>query len=416
MSDKASITDLSERSREVFKLLVEAYLDTGDPVGSRTLTRAMSETVSAATVRNVMSDLEYLGLLNSPHTSAGRMPTDLGLRLFVDGFMEVADVSGEERSTIEKSVGETDEDIAATLDRAGAVLSGLTKGASLVLSPNKSDAKVKHLDFVALGPDQVLAVLVLDDGQVENRLFTPPTGLTPSAMRDAANFMNATLHGKSLTAMRNVVDQEVTNRRSELDDATRSMIDAGIAQWAKEPDGTERLIVRGRSNLISSGANEEDIERVRQLFDDLERKESLLNLLDLAETGEGVRIFIGFGKQTLFTIRFISCDFPLYECRSANRRRGWRHRSDAAKLRPGCADRRLYGAVGWQVGVGTGKEYRTMAETDRVKPAEPQQARIVRGRAACESGLRRCRRGRDQRTHRLGCRRLLRIDGRKGRA
>ncbi|MCB1403624.1 MAG: heat-inducible transcription repressor HrcA, partial [Rhodobacteraceae bacterium] len=207
---------MNDRSREVFRRLVETYLETGEPVGSRTLSRALSEGVSAATIRNVMQDLEYLGLLSSPHVSAGRIPTQLGLRMFVDGILEIGDVSGAERAEIERSLSGNDHDISAILDRAGDMLSDLTHGASLVLTP-KSEAPIRHIEFVSLSPDRVLVVLVTADGQVENRLFDAPLGLTPSAMREAANFLNAILEGRTLSEMRTVVTAEIARRRAELD-------------------------------------------------------------------------------------------------------------------------------------------------------------------------------------------------------
>ena len=213
---------MNERSREVFRRLVETYLDTGEPVGSRTLTRALAEGVSPATIRNVMQDLELLGLLDSPHVSAGRIPTQLGLRLFVDGILEVGDVSGAERAEIERGLGGNERDIGAILDRAGDLLSGLTHGASLVLAP-KAEAPIRHIEFVALAPDRALVVLVTADGQVENRLFTPPLGLTPSAMRAAANFLNAILQGRTLGEMRGVVAAEIARRRAELDALSRDL-------------------------------------------------------------------------------------------------------------------------------------------------------------------------------------------------
>ena len=187
-----TIETLNSRSREVFRLLVESYLENGEPVGSRTLTRTMTETVSAATIRNVMQDLEQLGLIDSPHVSAGRIPTHVGLRMFVDGLLEVGDLSSKERRTIDASMHNTSEDITGALDRAGSLLSGLTQSASVVLAP-KTEAPIKHIEFVSLSPDKALVVLVMADGQVENRIFTPPIGMTPSSMREAANFLNAVM-------------------------------------------------------------------------------------------------------------------------------------------------------------------------------------------------------------------------------
>lgn len=295
------IEELNERSREVFRLVVESYLETGDPVGSRTLTRQLRENVSAATIRNVMADLEYLGLVGSPHVSAGRMPTEMGLRMFVDGLLEVADVTATDRSEIESTLSDSSSDITKTLDRAGEVLSGLTKGASVVLSPGKTEAPIKHLEFVSLSPEQVLVVLVLADGQVENRLMRPPRGMTPSSMREAANFLNAILEGHTISQMRDLVTKEIAKRRNEIDKLSQTLIEEGAAQWVGSTGGAERLIVRGRSNLLADGVSNEEVDRIRQLFDDLEQKESLINLLDHAEKGEGVRIFIG-SENKLFSL------------------------------------------------------------------------------------------------------------------
>lgn len=295
------LEDLNERSREVFRLVVESYLDTGEPVGSRTLTRQFSQSISAATIRNVMQDLELLGLVGSPHVSAGRMPTEMGLRMFVDGLMEVADVAAPDRSEIENTLAHSDADITRTLDKAGDMLSVLTKGASVVLSPAAQEAPIKHLEFVSLSPDRVLVVLVLANGQVENRLMTPPPGMTPSAMREAANFLNSLLEGRTISEMRMVVLEEVAKRRHEIDTLSQQLIEAGAAQWIGNPSDGDRLIVRGRSNLLSEGVGEDEVDRIRQLFDDLEQKEGLVQLLDQTERGEGVRIFIG-SENKLFSL------------------------------------------------------------------------------------------------------------------
>jgi heat-inducible transcriptional repressor len=295
-----SLAALSERSREVFRTLVEAYLDTGEPVGSRTLSRSLAEGVSPATVRNVMQDLELLGLLDSPHVSAGRVPTQLGLRLFVDGILELGDVAGSERTEIERTLSGDDQDLGHLLDRAGSLLSGLTQSASLVLAP-KAEAPIRHIEFVALAPDRVLVVLVTADGHVENRIFAPPAGLTPSAMRAAANFLNAVLEGRTLSEMRTTVGEEIAKNRAELDTLAQSLIESGLAVWTADGDGSDRLIVRGRANLLASTADAQQLERIRSLFDDLERKRDLVQLLDLAEGGDGVRVFIG-SENKLFSL------------------------------------------------------------------------------------------------------------------
>jgi len=293
------IQEMNDRTREVFRRVVEGYLESGEPVGSRTLSRTMSERISAATVRNVMQDLEYLGLIGSPHVSAGRVPTELGLRMFIDGILEVGDLDAADRERIDLSLTSNERDLGTLLDRVGAALSGLTMGASLVLAP-KHEAELRHVEFVALSPDRALVVLVFADGHVENRVFTPPAGQTPSSMREAANFINAIAAGATLADLRQRMRQEVGRRRQEIDDLARAMVEAGLAVWENAGEPHERLIVRGRANLLDE-AGGEDLERIRTLFDDLERKRDIAEFLELAEEGEGVRIFIG-SENRLFSL------------------------------------------------------------------------------------------------------------------
>ncbi|MBV7380070.1 heat-inducible transcriptional repressor HrcA [Maritimibacter dapengensis] len=291
---------LNDRSREVFRKLVEAYLETGDPVGSRTLTRGMNEKVSAATIRNVMQDLEYMGLLDSPHVSAGRIPTELGLRMFVDGFLEVGNLTQDDRGKIEETLGSNAADVPGLLNSVGKALSGITSGASLVLTP-KHEAPIKHIEFVNLAPDRALVVLVFADGHVENRVFTPPPGQTPSSMREAANFLNALAEGRTLSELRDVMKREIAARRQQIDTLARDLVESGLALWDTEGSGPDRLIVRGRSNLLTDPADEAELERIKRLFDDLERKQDIAEFLELAEDGEGVRIFIG-SENKLFSL------------------------------------------------------------------------------------------------------------------
>lgn len=295
-----TIADMNDRSREVFRRVVEGYLESGAPVGSRSLTRDFSEQVSAATIRNVMQDLEFLGLLDSPHVSAGRVPTQLGLRMFVDGLLEVGDLDGEDRQKIDRTFGANDQDVATVLDKVGEALSGVTQGASLVLTP-KHEAPIKHIEFVSLSRERALVVLVFADGHVENRIFTPPAGQTPSSMREAANFLNAIAEGHTLSDLGKVIGREIAARRQEIDSLAADLVENGFALWENEGEPTERLIVRGRGNLLSENENEGDLQRIRSLFDDLERKRDIAQFLDLAEEGDGVRIFIG-SENKLFSL------------------------------------------------------------------------------------------------------------------
>ncbi|OIQ33171.1 MAG: heat-inducible transcriptional repressor HrcA [Alphaproteobacteria bacterium MedPE-SWcel] len=294
------LQDMNDRSREVFRLLVESYLETGGPVGSRTLTRSLNEKVSAATVRNVMQDLEYLGLLDSPHVSAGRVPTHMGLRLFVDGLLQMGDPSLQDRARIDGTLGDNSSDVSGMLDRVGAALSGVTQGASLVLTP-KYEAELRHIEFVSLAHDRALVVLVFSDGHVENRLFTPPPGQTPSSMREAANFLNALIEGRTLSDVRKDVQAEILKRRQEIDTLASDMIESGLAAWEEDANDQARLIVRGRANLLSEDGPPDELEKIRTLFDDLERKRDIAEFLELTEEGDGVRIFIG-SENKLFSL------------------------------------------------------------------------------------------------------------------
>lgn len=297
MNQESLLHEMNDRSREVFRRVVESYLETGEPVGSRTLTRALSEKVSAATIRNVMQDLEFMGLLDSPHASAGRLPSQMGLRLFVDGMMEIDAVNSTDRAAIDQTLGNDDPETGVLLDRVSTALSSITRGASLVLMP-KHEAPIRHIEFVSLGPDRALVVLVFADGHVENRIFTPPPGQTPSSMREAGNFLNAMAEGKTLVELRGHLSQQINARRRELDVLAAELVESGIALWGAEATDP-RLIVRGRANLLDREAA--DLDRIRVLFDDLERKRDIVEFLELTERGEGVRIFIG-SENKLFSL------------------------------------------------------------------------------------------------------------------
>ncbi|MAB14217.1 heat-inducible transcriptional repressor HrcA [Parvibaculum sp.] len=300
-----AVKDLNERSREILRHIVEAYLETGDPVGSRFLSRTMPMSLSAASIRNVMSDLETLGLLFSPHTSAGRVPTDMGLRLFVDGLLEVGDLSDEERSSIEAQVAGTDRDVENVLDEATRLLSGLSNAAGFVVAPTHDDA-LKHIEFVPIDAERALVVIVTEGGGVENRVIEMPKGLTPSALSEATNYLNAHLRGRTLEESKGFLAREVEKQRAELNSLTAKVIEAGLATWSggrasNDDPLAKSLIVRGRSHLLEDLHALDDLERIRHLFDALENKRDLIQLLDLAESADGVRIFIG-SENKLFSM------------------------------------------------------------------------------------------------------------------
>ena len=302
-SSASTLARLDRRSREIFRRIVDTYLETGEPLGSRNLSRILPMALSPASIRNVMADLEYLGLIYSPHTSAGRLPTESGLRLFVDAMLEVGDLTAEERRDIETRVvaGGSARPVDEVLSDASRMLSGLSRGAGVVLA-SKIDQRLKQVEFLRLEPTRALVVLVGEDGSVENRLIEIEPGTTPSALVEASNYINAHLRGRSLSEARSELVQRQAEMRAELNQLTAGLVDQGIASWAGSTAGRpETLIVRGQANLLEDVRAAEDLERIRLLFDDIETQRELVHLLGSAEAGDGVRIFIG-SENKLFSL------------------------------------------------------------------------------------------------------------------
>lgn len=298
----AALAQIDERSREIFRQIVESYLATGEPVGSRNISRLIPMTLSPASVRNVMADLEAAGLIYAPHTSAGRLPTERGLRFFVDALLEIGDVSEDERNAIETQVraaaqGQT---VDGVLAEASNLLSGLTRGAGVVTS-SKIDGRLKHIEFVPLDAARALLILVSEDGEVENRLVPLPPGLPSSALVEATNFLNARTRGRTLTELRGDVERTLAARRAELDELTARVVETGLASWSGGDRAERRLIVRGQTQLLHDLRAIEDLERIRLLFDDLEAKQEVVDLLGRAEDAQGLRIFIG-SENKLFSL------------------------------------------------------------------------------------------------------------------
>lgn len=289
------LEDIDARSREIFRRLVETYLATGEPVGSRTLSQDQSIAVSAATIRNTMADLTALGLLHAPHVSAGRLPTEFGLRLFVDSLLQLGDLSEEERRAINESSDVADAD--AFLEQAAARLSGLTQSASLVVA-QKIESPLRHIEFVAAGPGEALVVLVTEDGRVENRVMKTPPGVLPASLLTAGNYLSARLKGRTIGEAQAQIENEIDSSRAELDALTAKLVRQGVAELGG--GAVSSLIVRGQGRLLEE-ASAEDLERVRLLFDDLERKQEVIDVLSAARNAEGVKIFIG-SENRLFSL------------------------------------------------------------------------------------------------------------------
>jgi heat-inducible transcriptional repressor len=283
---------LDARSAAVLREIVEQYVETGEPVGSRTLSRRLPLNLSPATIRNVMADLTETGLLYAPHTSAGRLPTDLGLRLFVDGLLQFGELSDDERGSISAALEASGRSLEDTLTDASSMLSGLAGAAGLVLAP-KTEGALRHIEFVPLGPGRALVVLVAADGHVENRVIETPPGLPPSALQQAGNYLNNRLAGRGLAELRAIVAEEMAANRTELDALSAQVVASGLATWTGEGARSGNLIVRGQGRLLADVTQIERLAAIQMLFERLETQETMLKLLELAETSEGVRIFIG---------------------------------------------------------------------------------------------------------------------------
>ncbi|HYA80047.1 MAG TPA: heat-inducible transcriptional repressor HrcA [Methylocystis sp.] len=295
----SNLAQLGERSREIFRLIVDSYLASGEPVGSRHLSKLLPMALSPASVRNVMQDLEELGLVYAPHISAGRLPTELGLRFFVDSLLQVGHVEQGERAQIEAQVEAASKDrgLAGVLTEATSLLSGLTRAAGVVVV-GKGDARLKQIDFVRLEPERALAILVAEDGGVENRVLPVPRDLPASALIEAANYLNARIRGLTLEEARIKIEASRQAAQAELDALTARLVEAGLASWG---GAGRQLIVRGQAHLLQDLNAQEDLERIRLLFADLETKTEVIDLLERAEEGEGVRIFIG-SENKLFSL------------------------------------------------------------------------------------------------------------------
>jgi heat-inducible transcriptional repressor len=294
VSDAQGVVALNDRSREIFRHIVDAYVETGEPVGSRTIARKLNGLLSPATIRNVMADLEYSGLLYAPHTSAGRLPTEAGLRMFVSGLLQVGGLDAEERKTIDahcQAAGRSPEDMLA---QATGTLAGLAQCASLVLAP-KVEAPLKHIEFVNLKPGRALVVMVNESGVVENRLIEVPADLPASTLVEAGNFLAARLAGKTIAETRTDILEDLESHRAQLDELTAKVVKAGLATWSGNTPGTRdaSLIIKGQSNLLNNVTALEDLSTIRHLFSVLETREQMVRVLDLVGRADGVQIFIG---------------------------------------------------------------------------------------------------------------------------
>lgn len=287
------VQDLNTRSRAILRLVADSYVSHGEAVGSRTLSQSLARMLgmelSPATIRNAMADLEEAGLLYSPHTSAGRLPTEAGLRLFVNNLLEVRPLDTGLQAEMEQLLDMDQQNLPAILERAGQALSSLSQCAGLVAAPKK-DKPFKQVEFVSLSAHQVLVVWVAQDGSVENRLVTIDQRLNASDLQRAGDYLNRHLHGKTIEQARTDILAEIAARRTELDSLTQALVEQGMVLPTAEPG---LLIVRGQGHLLNDVKEVSELDRLRKLFDTLEQRETMLRLVEQTHSADGVQIFIG---------------------------------------------------------------------------------------------------------------------------
>lgn len=287
----SSFLDLNNRSLEIFKEIVDTYVETGEPVGSRTISRRSAMNLSPATIRNIMADLEEAGLLYAPHTSAGRLPTEEGLRFFVHGLLQVGAISDFEKGEIERRCQASGKSLTEVLEEATSTLSGLSKCAGIVMSP-KDEMPLKHIEFVPLSSHRALLVMITQDGFVENRVLELGDSVSASVLVEVTNYMNSRLVGRTLTEARRIIELELTEHKTDLDNLSTKIVSQGIGVWNDSKDKGS-LIIKGQANLLSDVTVVEDLEQIRNLFNILDTKQAVKGLLDASIKAEGVQIFIG---------------------------------------------------------------------------------------------------------------------------
>lgn len=294
-----SVFELNQRSRDIFREIVDAYMETGEPVGSRTLSKRLATQLSPATIRNIMADLEEAGLLYAPHVSAGRLPTEEGLRFFVHGLLEVGDIDAGERQEIENLARNSGKSVEAFLEQASSMLAGLSQCAGVVLAP-KTESILRHIEFVYLGTGRALVILISQDGLVENRLIELPSSITPDILKQASNYLGFHVAGRTLQDAKRIIDEELSHDKNKLDQLTTRVVETGMAVWAGGHEAGA-LIVKGQSHLLQNVTEVSELEQIRHLFSILEAKEGVQHLLDAAIEAQGIQIYIG-ANNTNFNI------------------------------------------------------------------------------------------------------------------
>jgi len=283
---------LSERAQTLLKILVERYIAEGQPVGSRALSRYSTLELSPATIRNVMADLEEMGFVSSPHTSAGRVPTPKGYRFFVDTLLTVRPMEQMERQQLEEQLAPDDPHRMVT--NASQILSDLTHFAGIVVAPRRRGAALRHIEFFGLSERRVLLVLVASDGEVQNRVLVTDRSYTPSQLTEAANYINQNYAGLEFDQLRTRVKGELIDLHRDISGLMQAAIETGSDALRQASDG---VVISGGRNLLEVNEISGDMHKLRRLFDLFERKTQLLDILEISEQAEGVKIFIGGESQ-----------------------------------------------------------------------------------------------------------------------
>jgi len=288
---KTLYLELSDRSKQIFKGVIESYLDSGEPVGSEALSKKLGINISTSTIRSIMANLQKEGLLFAPHISAGRLPTDKGMRYFVDGVLEFGRLSKSERETIKnqcRSKGISFEDV---LDEASKILSSLSNCAGFVVAP-KYQNKIKHIEFIRLSSNQIMSIVANENGLVENRILDSNNSYSENTLKQVSNYLNSKFSGKTIDEIKKIISNEIENSQLELNTLSKKLVKEGIIELVPNSEAPY-IFLHGQSSLLEDNIVTKDLDQMRNIFDDIENKSNFLSVLESTNKGKGVQIYIG---------------------------------------------------------------------------------------------------------------------------
>jgi len=283
--------ELSDRSKQIFKSVVETYLETGSPSGSETILKKGGVNLSSSSIRLILANLQKEGLLFAQHTSAGRLPTDKGIRFFVDGLLEFGRLTQDERDNIKQQCLAKGTSFQEVLDEASKVISGLSSHTCIVVAP-KNQNSIKHIEFIRLNSSQVMSIIASANGQIENRIIDDGGVYTDNILREISNYLNAKYLNKSIGEIKRNIQLEINNSKGRLEVLSQNLVQKGILEIAPNSENPY-IFLHGQSNLLEDEIISKDLDQIRKLFDEIENKTNFLEILENTNSAKGVQIFIG---------------------------------------------------------------------------------------------------------------------------